>query len=430
MRMLGIVVEYNPLHNGHVHHYEQSMKAAGADACIAVMSGHFLQRGEPAVVNKWARTEMALRMGADVVIELPVAYACQPAEWFAFGAVCLLEATGVVDALSFGSEDGRIDLLQKRAGQLFREDEQFRSLLQAQLKKGGSYPAAYAAAAALHPDATNPGAEEAEADGALAPDQPNNILGLHYLMALRRLESHIHPLTIPRQKAGYRQAAATDKDIASATAIRSLLFQEDWKSLREEALERIAAYVPSYTLDIMRRELRAGRGPLCWEHYASLLFARLLAGSEEELRSISEVTEGLEHRLKRSLSLLPEAAPRQVESLLQLLKTKRYTYGKLQRTLLRILLQHPKHELSREKLSAGPAYIRILGFSGKGRELLKMMKRTARLPVITRPAQNQAELPFLAWDIRASSVYSLAYKEQSPAQWLRDYYQPPLHPGR
>lgn len=415
MRTVGIIVEYNPLHNGHVHHFEASMRAAKADACIAVMSGHFLQRGEPAIVNKWARTEMALRMGVDVVIELPVAYACQPAEWFAYGAVRLLDATGVVDALCFGSEGGSLEPLARLAKALHREDSSFRSLMQEELKHGVSYPAAYAAAA-----------RRFGVSGPMPPmDQPNAILGLHYLMALERLQSPIEPLATPRRMAGYYQADITDSAIASATALRQMLFRSGWRAPEPDDLQSIAPYVPASTLEILQREMEAGRGPLCWEHFALPLFSQLLSRTEEELRSIHEVTEGLEYRLKDVLCRMPPDPPSPVEELLALLKTKRYTRTKLQRMLLRILLGHPRAALERDRLQAGPPCLRILGFSSKGRVLLKQMRQTAALPVITRAAA--AEDPsWLDMDIRAGSVYSLGYSLLTPGQWQRDFREPPL----
>ncbi|MDF2936390.1 MAG: nucleotidyltransferase [Paenibacillaceae bacterium] len=416
MKTVGIIVEYNPLHNGHVHHFEASRQAADAEACVAVMSGHFLQRGEPAIVNKWARTEMALRMGADLVIELPVAYACQPAEWFAYGAVKLLDATGVVDALCFGSEEGALLPLDRLAGLLHREDSSFRSLLQEELKQGASYPAAYAAAVRRF------GGDSAD----LPPlDQPNTILGLHYLLALKRLNSPITPLTVARREAGFHQTDITDRSIASATALRKLLFGAGWLAPPAEALQALAPYVPPYTLEILLREHAAGRGPLCWEHFAQPLFGQLLSRPPEELRQLHEVTEGLENRIKAALGKMPAGAASPVETLLDLLKTRRYTRTKLQRTLLRILLGHGQQALNRESLHHGPACIRVLGFSSRGRVLLKRMRQTALLPVITRAAA--AEDPaWLGMDIRAGAVYSLGYRGLDPAEWQRDYREPPL----
>ncbi|WP_409341016.1 nucleotidyltransferase [Paenibacillus sp. MBLB4367] len=426
MKTVGIVVEYNPLHYGHVHHFEQSKQAAGADAAVAVMSGHFLQRGEPALANKWARAEMALRMGADVVLELPVAYSSQAAEWFAYGAVSALHATGVVDSLCFGSETGDIGWLERLADRLTREPETFKRMLQESLNKGSSYPAAYSAAVAAfigssgQPDSETGGpTADDEADESLSDrlNQPNNTLGLHYVLALRRLQSTIEPLTIARTKAGYHQQIATDSHIASATAIRRILFEE-------KRLDGIAPYVPPYTLDIMRREMEAGRAPMEWNRYAKPLLHVLASRSADELSTFYEVNEGLENRLKQSLRLLPPGAEHPVDALIASLKTKRYTRTKLQRTLLRILLGHSKAELTRDKLLAGPSYLRVLGFTVKGRALLAEMRKKASVPVLVKVAGHQT--PFLELDIRATAAYALGYDAVSADELHRDYYQAPL----
>jgi predicted nucleotidyltransferase len=410
MRTAGVIVEYNPLHNGHVHHLEQTRALSGADAVVAVMSGHFLQRGEPAVVNKWARAEMALRSGADLVLELPVAYAVQPAEWFAFGAVSALHFTGVVDALCFGSESGTLDWMLPLARKLAREPASLRAALQAGLKAGLNYPAAFtAAAAALAPDV--PAAWLA---------QPNNTLGLHYLIALERLNSPIEPLTIPRIKAGYNEAALTDRRIASATALRRRI------ELNEGRLDpALADYMPPGSYAILEREFREGRGPVTWESFARPLFHTLMTATAEELRAVHEVTEGLEYRILKAMRSLDEEYFPSVERLLTALKTRRYTRTKLQRMLTRILLQHRKPLWDAAALGRGVPYLRVLGFTRTGRELLKRMKRTAAVPVVTRVAQAD-ESPFLELDIRASSVYALAYQQPRRRDVLRDYAEPPL----
>jgi len=417
MRTVGIIVEYNPLHNGHLYHFRQSKKESGADAAVAVMSGHFLQRGEPAIANKWARTEMALAMGADLVIELPVAYASQPAEWFAYGAVALLDATGVVDSLCFGSESGDIDSLRKLAKLLASEPEPFRQLVRRQLKTGASYPAAYSEAVRLYATehATLP-PEQQNAAAMLA--MPNNSLGLHYLLALERIASRIRPLTITRQKAGYSQTDITDRDIASATAIRRLVFERG-------NLEEAAAYMPETTLAILRRERAAGRGPMSWDNYFLPLLHQLASRSAEELAGVFEVNEGLEHRLKAALPELREQMT--FQALLTALKTKRYTRTKLQRTLLRILLNHNKSGFTSDSLQNGANYLRVLGFSAAGRELLHRMKKTASVPVITNVTNEACERhPFLAMDVAASQVYALGYATPRRDEMFRDYFQPPL----
>ncbi|GAA3406754.1 nucleotidyltransferase family protein [Paenibacillus hodogayensis] len=436
MRTVGIIVEYNPLHNGHVYHFRQSKIVSEADAVVAVMSGSFLQRGEPALVSKWARAEMALHMGADLVIELPVAFSAQPAEWFAFGAVSALEATGVVDAFCFGSESGDLDLLRSAARELHAHDgsrisvqtslddsddsaselpapasSRFRDSIRDRLKSGMSYPAAYAAAAGRL--LAGQGDEEWLA-------QPNNTLGLHYLLALERLQGRMRPYTIRRHKSGYSQTDITDERIASATALRKLLAgQADVGALEP--------FVPDYTLRILRRELAAGRGPVRWEALYDPLFARIAVTPPSELAAFGEVAEGLEHRLARSLATVRPEEGERFEQLVQALKTKRYTRTKLQRLLTRLLLNHRKEPLSPERLGEGVPYLRVLGFSPVGQQLLKSMRRTASVPVVVKAASLRH--PYLDLDIRASTVHASAFPHPAQADLFRDYAEPPVRLG-
>ncbi|CAH0122102.1 tRNA(Met) cytidine acetate ligase [Paenibacillus sp. CECT 9249] len=417
LRTVGIIVEYNPLHNGHVYHFHQSKEQTGAGAVVAIMSGHFLQRGEPAIVDKWARAEMALAMGVDLVLELPVAYAVQPAEWFAYGAVRALDATGVVDALCFGSECGELTQLRALAKLLRDEPPGLRELVRAELKRGASYPTAFAAAVAAYAAASASGVVDA-ADLSALLAQPNNTLGLHYLIALERLRSAIEPYTVARVKAGYGEERFTDAHIASATAIRKRMAGGDPEPVRP--------YMPEEAYRILRREIAAGRGGIGWEAFAGPLFHSLLARSAAELAGLHEVNEGLEHRIKQALPLLPSVS---VAALLAALKTKRYTHTKLQRTLTHILLQHPKRLLTPDKLRQGAGYLRVLGFSRQGQELLKRMKKTAKVPVVTNAAQYANRTgadPLFALDLRASSVYAAATAASSPRALFRDYYEPPL----
>ncbi|PAF32319.1 nucleotidyltransferase [Paenibacillus sp. 7516] len=408
MKAVGVIVEYNPLHNGHVYHLNEARRLSGADALVAVMSGPFLQRGEPAIVGKRARTEMALHAGADLVIELPVAYAVQPAEWFAFGAVSLLHRTGVVDSLCFGSESGDLDSLQRIARVLAVEPAGLREDIARRLREGASYPAAYAGAAA----ALAPGGVSEDAAAALL-GQPNNSLGLHYLIALERLGSAIQPLTTARTGAAYHEATPGPGAIASATAVRRLLMAD--------GPQAAAPYVPAATLAILQREWQAGRAPVHWERFAQPLLHTAVTRRASELANIAEVTEGLEHRLLRTLAQLPEPS---VESLLEALKTKRYTRTKLQRMLTHVLLNHAKAELTPDQLAEGPGYLRVLGFNSLGQSLLKQMKTASSLPVVLKPSaftHNQLEL-----DVQAQASYALSYEQTDTRAMYSDYYEPPV----
>ncbi|MFC4598866.1 nucleotidyltransferase [Cohnella hongkongensis] len=409
MSTVGIVVEYNPLHNGHLYHLQQSKKITQAENVVAVMSGNFLQRGEPALADKRARTEMALRAGCDLVLELPVAYSSQPAQWFAYGAIAVLDASGVVDSLCFGSESGELASLQQLASLLAEEPEAFSPLLAARLKEGLPYPSAFTSAAEAYLR------EKGLDEHAYSLTQPNHTLGLHYLIALRKLGSAIVPYTLRREKSGYGQTEITDTKIASATALRKLLLGESG------SLDQLAAYVPESTLAILRRETQAGRAPIHWESFSRPLFHELLRQSAPSLSEFAEVSEGLEYRIRGVLSELPEYS---VEALLQALKTKRYTRTKLQRTLLRILLGHRKAQLSPERLADGVDYIRVLGFTSRGQRLLRDMRRKAKVPVVSSAARHDSS--FLAMDAQAAGVYSLAFRDAQPSDALRDFTLPPV----
>ena len=203
MKTVGIIAEFNPLHNGHKYLLDEAKRLSGADFCIVVMSGNFVQRGSPALLDKYTRTQMALLNGVDLVIELPVIYATASAEYFARGAVRLLDKLGVVDIITFGSECGNIELLKKAATELTEETPDFKKNLQDNLKKGLSFPKARSQAIGKQGDGS----------------EPNNILGIEYIKALNYWDSSITPTTIERKGSGYH-----DEQMASATAIRKMEF--------------------------------------------------------------------------------------------------------------------------------------------------------------------------------------------------------------
>lgn len=410
MTTVGIIAEYNPLHNGHVHHFKEAKRISGAEHSIVVMSGPFTQRGEPAAVSKQARTEMALHMGADLVLELPVAYAVQPAEWFAYGAVALLHATGVVDSLCFGSEAGSLSSLLPLASYLAEESSELQGEIRRRMALGESFPAAYSAAAAAVWEGPFMGEEKPDGAAELLR-QSNNSLGLHYLIALRRLNSGITPLTVQRTGAGFHDPLQPGSSIASATAIRRLL-QESGTP---------APYMPEYSLSILEREIAAGRGPVDWESFASPLRHLLLTRTASELRAFHDMNEGLENRL---LHVMPELERFTVEHLLQTVKSKRYTRTRLQRLLLHLLLGHSKEELNSSVLAEGPSYIRVLGFRESGRALLKQMKQSASLPVVTRPAL--CSHPQFVRDVQAAAAYAGAFRHPLRSDLYRDYLEPPV----
>lgn len=405
MRAVGIVVEYNPMHNGHAYHVARSRDVTGADVVVAVMSGNFLQRGEPALANKWARAEMALRQGVDVVLELPAVYATQNAELFAWGAMACLEALGGIDAVCFGSESGAIDWMLELAERLAEEPEGFRARLREALAQGMSFPKAFGQAVNTW--------RAAQGLPPLPVDQPNNILGLHYCLALRRMNSAIRPVTIRREKAGYHDAAPTDKRIASATAIRRL-----W--LEAGRLDAVRPYVPETTYAILRREEEAARAPMHWERLYPLLLHQFAVLEADEIAAIVDVDEGLEHRLLRAVRTAPS-----FEAFLRAAKTKRYTWTRLQRALVHLLLRLTKDRFRALDVRAGVPYLRVLGFTARGREFLRRRKKHLAVPLVTRA--SQLDHPLFAFDLRAARVYALGYPpEVAAAEWNREFRQPPV----
>jgi predicted nucleotidyltransferase len=352
---------------------------------------------------------MALHAGCDLILELPVAYSAQPAQWFAYGSISVLEATGVVDSLCFGSESGDLQAMRMASSLLADEPAEFSILLSSQLKSGMPYPSAFSAAAKQY--LASKGLEEL----AFSLEQPNHTLGLHYLMALRKINSRIEPFSLRREKSGYGQSDITDSRIASATALRKLMQGEAGN------LSQLAPYVPPATLAILQREINAGQAPIHWEHFSQPLFHELLRQDVSGLADFAEVTEGLEYRIKKTLAGLPAFS---VASLLQALKTKRYTVTKLQRTLLRILLGHHKELLTPAKLTDGVEYIRVLGFNERGRSLLRAMRKQASVPIVTSASGGNWD--YLKLDTRASAVYALAYRNGDPSAIIRDFTQPPV----
>ncbi len=255
LKSVGVIVEYNPFHNGHAFHLEESKKAADADIVIAAMSGNFLQRGEPALVSKWARAKMALSAGVDIVFELPYKYATQQAEIFAQGAVSILSSAGC-DSICFGSESGNINAFEDTYFFMQKFKARFEEGVKQFIKEGNSYPKALSLAfSSLSPDKT-----------LIDLSKPNNILGFQYLNACQKTCSQPPKmLTITRKNAGYHDENFTSETIASATSIRKALFSGD------QDLEKIRSYLPSSTLELLLEYRWNFGGFHDWEIYWPLL---------------------------------------------------------------------------------------------------------------------------------------------------------------
>ncbi len=357
----GIVAEYNPFHGGHAYQIAQTRKLLGECAIVCVMSGHFVQRGECAVLDKWTRARAALEGGADLVLELPTVWAAASAESFARGAIDLLEAAGVITHLSFGSECGDVDALQRVAACL--DSPRYPDELRRFLDQGLPFAACRQAAVS---GLLRPGLAELLA-------QPNNNLGIEYIRALNAAKSSIRPITVPRFGAGHDGGGHPDYPSAS----------------------------------FVRGEILSGRLPA--DNPASLRYgerwvlARLRAMDEEDFAALPDCGEGLSHRLYRAAR-----QGRTLEEVCDLAKTKRYAHARIRRAVLWAALG-----LTAGDRPDGPPYLRVLGANGRGRALLREMKGKAALPMITKPAHGRG-IPLLELEGRCTDLYQLCRETPGP----------------
>ncbi len=333
MPVWGVVAEYNPFHSGHAWQITELRKRTEDCAVVAVMSGNWVQRGDAAITDKWSRAGLALRGGVDLVLELPTVWAVSSAERFALGGVSVLQATGVVDALCFGSEAGELTALQKAADCL--ECEEYPALLRQELARGQSF-------AAARQRAVN-ALIGAEGD-CLA--LPNNILGFEYLRAIKRLGADMEPFTVPRQGAGHDSRDESTYPSASA----------------------------------LREKILAGGGAI--KNPAALAFnergvlTKLRGMTAADFAALPDCTEGLEHRLwaaAQQANTLPE--------FYEAVKTKRYAHARIRRMAIWAYLG-----LTAADRAEKVPYLRVLGLNGRGQTLLREMKKKGKLPIVTKPA--------------------------------------------
>jgi predicted nucleotidyltransferase len=379
MKVLGVIVEYNPFHHGHAYHLQTAKNLLKPDVTIAVMSGSFLQRGEPALTDKWTRAEMALSQGVDIVMELPYSSAVQKADYFAEGSVAILKEMGVTD-ICFGSESGDISIFYRTLHLLKENEKIINKETQKYLRTGKSYPRSFSEAFhSMFP-------EEKSLDLTL----PNNILGYHYVKAASDTSISMH--TIQRKGAGYHDEKPSDaSSIASATALRTMI-------AKGKKLQSLAAYVPASTLDLLSAYKKQYGILHSWENYYPMLQYALFRTSPEELKGIYECEEGLEHRLMKYRTAESFA------EFLDNLKTKRYTRTRLQRLSTHILHGVTKDEM--KQASGKPSSLRLLGMNKKGQQYLNRKKKTLSLPLLSRAGEAETMADQLT--VRSGDIHSLA----------------------
>ena len=389
--VLGIVSEYNPFHNGHILHLKKSLEMTKADFTIAIMSGNFTQRGDTSLIDKWAKTEMALKQGIDLVIELPTLYAISSAENFADGAVKILNSLGIIDYISFGSEIGEIKPLDDVATVLSKEPKDFSEILKRQLRSGLSYPKAREIAIQMY-FGTSPIYTE-------ALQNSNNILGIEYLKAIKRSKSNITPITIKRNYNNYN-SNDVKSGVASATAIRTMIMQK----------KNIHTVVPYETYEILERLTEEEKIVPSLKVFEKEIIYNLRKMTITEIANLADVTEGLENKIKQASNMTNN-----LEELIQKIKSKRYTETRIRRILLYSLLNITKKDMTISKKVM--PYIRVLGFNKHGKRIISAIaENNPKIKIVvsvkkfldTNRDMNLQSM--MMKDILATNIYTLGFK--------------------
>ncbi|MCD8028700.1 MAG: nucleotidyltransferase [Erysipelotrichaceae bacterium] len=371
MRILGLIVEYNPFHNGHIYHIHKAKELVHPDVTVAVMSSSFVQRGEPAIIDKWQRSTIAIENGIDIVIELPFVYSCQSADYFSQGALFLLNAIGVTD-ICFGSEEGHIDVFLDIAHTIKNNHETYNQYVKTYMKQGLRYP-----------DATNQALEDIMHKQIRTP---NDLLGLSYVKEIINNDYPIQPHCIARTN-NYHDD--TLHSISSATALRKAIYHhQDISNL----LPHSELYEHYYTL----------------EYYFPYLQYIISMSSKENLRNIHMVDEGLENTMKKVIMQVHN-----VEELVDKLSSKRYTKPRISRMLIHILMQNSKDDI---KEAINLDYIRILAMNDNGRGYLSDYKKITPYPIITNISRYNH--PALDIEVKATQLLAL----QSNKNLIKEEY--------
>lgn len=415
MKKTGIIVEYNPFHQGHKYHIEKSIKKTKSKYIIAVMSGHFTQRGMPAICDKWKRAKMAIANGVDLLIELPLVYAIRSAESFASGAIQLLDKTEIIDNVVFGSELGEIDTLKKVAKLLISDNNYFANRLKKYLAEGNPYPDARNKALIdlikiekNNEDFTNLNLFEILTGS-------NNILAIEYLKAKYKNNLNLDLKTIKRIGEGYH-SKNLNTNIISATAIRQSIYNNE--------IEKIKDTIPNPSYQLLKDEIKKDKIPINIDNLGILLISKIRSLPANKLGTYLDINHNLAQRIKTAADQSGN-----YKQLLYNLNTRSYTKTRFQRLLLNILFNLDKTYINKID-SKGPQYIRILGFSENGQKLLKEIKEKSSLPVIVSPKEYLNEVDInttdlfkrtLSLDIFATDIYTILYKDPSFRRANLDY---------
>ena len=404
MKISGIITEYNPFHLGHKLHLEKSKILSNSDAIVCVMSGNFMQRGVPGMLNKWNRASIALANGVDLVIELPTVFSISSAEFFSKGAISILNSLGVIDSICFGSESGRVKNLSLISEILVNEPNLFKEKLSEFLSLGIPYHRARSLSLKNFIDINNFGFDE-DIDCFL--NSSNNILGIEYIKALLTLKSNIKPLTFKREGANYNDKNLTDS-FSSATAIRETYF-------KEKSLNMLKGSLPFETFSILEDFLNRGENFVDTESMFKYIKYSVIT-NKNSLLKIPDVSEGLDNKILKEIY-----KANSLDELILAIKSKRYTYTRINRILCNIFLGTYSYNLL-ELRNNSPKYVRVLGLNEKGSKILKTIKKNSNIEIITKIPSKITD-PMLKLDIQATNCYSLI---SNNTRYNEDYLRSPI----
>ena len=446
MNITGLIVEYNPFHNGHIYHLQKSLEKTNADASIAVMSGNFIQRGEPALFDKFSRAKAAVESGVDLVVELPSIYASQSAELFAKGSVALLNSLGCVNSICFGSEEGNINALYLIASILCLEPQEFKEKLSSYLSEGMLFPTARNKALFDYinsPDFSfgdnfnNIDLSEERLNDILSSS--NNILGIEYIKQLISLKSEIKPFTIGRIHSEYNSEEISG-NINSATAVRKKLHEiisskENNSSDIDELIKSIQTStditnsIPESTLNMITSNIEKVFLPMYPEYFFETLISTIIR-DKKNLESYFDISEGIENKIFKAALVAKD-----YDELLNLVKSKRYTMTRIKRCLNNILLGITKDDMELAKGINTIPYVRILAFNSKGREIIREIKKSSEIKIINKFSEvehfmDDKNFKFLIEnDIKCTDIYNtIYYKKNRPLlKGSMDYFIKPIY---
>jgi predicted nucleotidyltransferase len=395
MNISGIIVEYNPLHNGHLYHINKTKELTNCDALICVMSGNFAQRGIPSSIDKWTKTKMALNNGVDLVIEIPTIYSVSSAEFFSYGSVSLLNSLGIVDNICFGSEHGDINDIYNISNILLQEPAEFKSLLKTYLSQGLVFPQARANALYDYLINSNMDISNLLLDDFL--NSSNNILGIEYCKSLIKLNSSITPYTLKREGASYN-SNLLHNEFSSATSIR--------KFVRESGcLTQLEGHVPSSVLAEIQN-LYSKNYKFTFEDSMFPYIKHKSFTSKNSLINLPDVSEGLDNKIIKSLQ-----NNMSYHSAMADMKSKRYTFSRLSRILCQYFIGFDNFDTKNLRSMPCP-YARVLGFNSNGKSILKSIKSNSDIPLYTKLPKEPNET--LQLDIQATRAYSLINSSVGP----------------